>query len=173
MRRLDPATIALLVAYALTVYAANWLIITVGVVPVGFGLYAPAGVYAAGLVFTLRDLLHERAGRWAALAAVLLGAALSASLSGPLALASGVAFLVSELADLAVYEPVRRRGWLLAVAASNAVGLVVDSALFLWLAFGSLEFLAGQVVGKTTMTVLAVALLWVLRRRKEAANVPA
>ena len=36
---------------------------------------------------------------------------------------------------------------------------------FLTLAFGSLEFLAGQVVGKLWMTVLAVALLWAWRRR--------
>ena len=48
------------------------------------------------------------------------------------------AFLVSELADLAVYEPIRKRGWLPAVVASNIVGICVDSALFLWLAFGSL-----------------------------------
>jgi queuosine precursor transporter len=43
--------------------------------------------------------------------------------------------------------------------ASNAVGAIVDSALFLWLAFGSLEFFAGQFVGKTVMTLPALALL--------------
>ena len=35
------------------------------------------------------------------------------------------------------------RNWYAAVAASNAVGLVVDSALFLLIAFGSLQFIAG------------------------------
>jgi hypothetical protein len=60
-------------------------------------------------------------------------------------------------------RPLRRRGWLRAVAASNAAGLAVDSALFLWLAFGSLDFLAGQVLGKAWMTALAVALLWAIR----------
>lgn len=151
-------------AYVGTIVTANWAIRTFGAVSVGFGLLAPAGVYCAGLAFTLRDLLHEAFGRRAAVIAIGVGALLSVSLGGRLALASGIAFLLSELADLAVYEPMRRRGWLRAVFASNVVGLVVDSALFLWLAFGSLSFLAGQVVGKTWMTLLAVAVLGVLRR---------
>jgi uncharacterized PurR-regulated membrane protein YhhQ (DUF165 family) len=45
--------------------------------------------------------------------------------------ASAVAFLFSELADFVVYQPLRERRWLLAVFASNVVGLVIDSILFL------------------------------------------
>ena len=37
--------------------------------------------------------------------------------------------------------------------------------LFLLLAFGSLQYLPGQIVGKAWMTLLAVAVLWLLRRR--------
>jgi uncharacterized PurR-regulated membrane protein YhhQ (DUF165 family) len=84
------------------------------------------------------------------------------------ALASATAFLVSEAADYLVYTPLRRRGWLRAVAASNVVGLAVDSALFLWLAFGSLTFLWGQVWGKVWVTALAVAMLWAWRRMRRA-----
>jgi uncharacterized PurR-regulated membrane protein YhhQ (DUF165 family) len=157
-------TLLLTGAFIGTVWLANWLIVHVGPVPVGFGLMAPAGVYAAGLAFTLRDLLHDRAGRWAVAGAIIAGAGLSATLSGPLAVASGTAFLVSEIADWAVYTPMRRRGWLPAVAASNLVGLVVDSALFLGLAFGSWAYLPGQVVGKGWMTLLAVGCLALLRR---------
>ncbi|MBU4213584.1 MAG: VUT family protein [Actinobacteria bacterium] len=80
------------------------------------------------------------------------------------AVASATAFLFSEFADIAVYTPLRRRRWLTAVVASNTVGLVVDSLLFLWLAFGSLTYLSGQVVGKAWMTALAVALMAVARR---------
>jgi queuosine precursor transporter len=155
-----------LVAYVLTIVAANWAIATFGLVPVGFGLVAPAGVYVAGLAFTLRDLCQESLGRWATVAAIVLGAGVSALASPQLALASGTAFLISELLDLAVYTPLRRRRWLLAVGLSNAVGLVADSILFLLLAFGSLDFLAGQIVGKTWMTLLAVALLHLGRRRR-------
>lgn len=157
-----------LLAYVLTILLANWAITHVGPVPVGFGLLAPAGVYFAGLAFTLRDLTQERLGKRAVLGAIALGAALSALLSPTLALASGTAFGASELADMVVYTPLRRRSWLGAVALSNTVGLVLDSALFLWLAFGSLEYLAGQVVGKAETTVLAVAVLALVRRHRTA-----
>lgn len=154
------------IAFVATVFAANWAIQMFGVVPVGFGLMAPAGVYFAGLAFTFRDLTQETLGRRWTVAAIVIGAALSGVLSGLLALASGAAFLLSELADFAVYTPLRERHWIGAVAASNIVGLTVDSALFLWLAFGSLDFLSGQIVGKVTMTVLAVVLLTVWRRTR-------
>ena len=71
-------------------------------------------------------------------------------------IASGVAFLVSEFADLAVYTPLARRRLVAAVVASSMVGLVVDSIIFLWLAFGSLDFLPGQVVGKAWMVLLSI-----------------
>lgn len=151
-------------AFVATIFAANWLIETFHLVPVGFGLMAPAGVYAAGLGFTFRDLTQERYGKGITLCCIGIGACLSAWISPRFALASGVAFLASELADFAVYTPLRERGWLKAVFASNLVGLVVDSALFLWLAFGSMAYLPGQVVGKVWVTLLAVAVLWMLRR---------
>jgi queuosine precursor transporter len=160
-----------------TIWAANWAVKKYGPVPVGFGLEAPAGVYFVGLAFTLRDTIHRTLGRGVVVAAILAGSLLAyfieANVSIPggvvsLAVASAVAFLASETADLAVYEPIRKRGWLPAVIASNIVGILVDSALFLWLAFGSLAFFKGQVVGKAWMTVAAVALLalWQTRRKE-------
>jgi|HigsolmetaAR201D_1030396.scaffolds.fasta_scaffold02454_4 uncharacterized PurR-regulated membrane protein YhhQ (DUF165 family) len=153
-----------LISYILTIFAANVAISLIGVVPVGFGLMAPAGVYFAGLAFSLRDAIQETLGRRWVVAAILIGALVSAFLSAQLALASGIAFLLSELADFAVYTPLRQRSWFAAVAVSNTVGAVVDSALFLWLAFGSLEFLLGQITGKLWMTLLAVVLITVWRR---------
>jgi uncharacterized PurR-regulated membrane protein YhhQ (DUF165 family) len=151
---------ALLAAsYVGTIIAANAAIVLVGVVPVGFGLAAPAGVYFAGLAFTLRDLLQERIGRVGVLAAIGAGAGVSAAVAPTLALASGAAFLLSELVDFAVYTPLRTRSWIGAVVLSNLAGLVLDSVVFLWLAFGSLDFLAGQIVGKTWVTLLAVLVL--------------
>lgn len=151
-------------AYIATIFAANWAIQRYGTVPVGFGLMAPAGVFAAGLAFTFRDLTHEWLGRSWVIVAILAGAALSWFVSPTFAVASGTAFLLSEFADLAVYSPLRRRHWLGAVALSNTVGLVVDSAVFLWLAFGSLAFIEGQVVAKLYVTGAAVAVLWFVRR---------
>ena len=153
------------VLYVTTIFAANWAIAAFGAVPVGFGLMAPAGVYFAGLAFTFRDLTQEKLGRRAVVVAILLGAALSALVSPQFALASGAAFLFSELADFSVYTPLRRRFWLWAMIPSNLVGTVLDSVIFLALAFGSLEFLVGQVVGKTWVTLLAVPFFWAFRRR--------
>lgn len=152
------------VGYALAIVGANWAIRVFGFVPVGFGLEAPAGVFFAGLAFTFRDLIHRSIGKWWSLAAVGMGSALSILVSTDFALASGLAFGLSELADFAVYTPLWRRRWLLAVATSNVVGLVVDSALFLWLAFGSLDFIEGQIVGKAWVTAAFVAVLWWWRR---------
>ncbi len=156
----------LVIGFIGTVFGANWALKTYGFVPVGFGLSAPAGVYFAGLAFTLRDLLHEAAGRRAVMLAIVVGALLSAGIEDgqQIALASGVAFLLSETADLMVYTPLRERHWITAVLASNTVGLVIDSALFLWIAFGSLDFIEGQLLGKAYMTVLAIAVLWMGRR---------
>jgi uncharacterized PurR-regulated membrane protein YhhQ (DUF165 family) len=95
-----------------------------------------------------------------------VGALLSALVSPQFAAASGVAFLVSEAADFAIYTPLREKNWILGVALSNVAGLVLDSALFLIIAFGSLEFMPGQVLGKAYMTALAVLLLWFVRRQK-------
>lgn len=145
--------------FVATVWAANWLISHFGVVHVGFGLLAPAGVFAVGVAFTLRDVTHRTLGPWAVVAAIVIGAALSWLIAPQFALASGVAFLVSEFADLTVYTPLSERTWLGSVVLSNTVGLAVDSALFLWLAFGSLQFFWGQVVGKAWMTLLAVCVL--------------
>lgn len=152
-------------AFLSTVVGANWSLATWGIVPIGMGLAAPAGVYAAGLAFTCRDMLHETAGRAWVIGAILAGAALSWWIEPVFALASGAAFLASESADFLVYAPLRRRAWLRAVVASNIVGFTLDSALFLWLAFGSLDFLAGQLVGKAYMTALSVGVLWLWRNR--------
>jgi queuosine precursor transporter len=168
LRRIAP-----LVGYIATIFLANLSLQYLGwcrpdgpcVIPVWPGLVAPSGVLWAGLAFTLRDLVQEELGRLWTIAAIVVGALLSALVSPQFAVASGVAFLVSELADFAVYTPLRLRHWLAAVALSNTVGLVADSILFLQLAFGSLDFLGGQVVGKLWMTLLAVALLWIWRRR--------
>lgn len=157
-----------LIGYALTIPAANWAITTWGVMPIGFGLMAPAGVFFAGLAFTLRDLTQESLGKAWTLAAIGAGALLSLAVSDQfVAAASAAAFLVSELCDFWVYTPLRERGQIRAVVASNLVGSVVDSVLFLVIAFGSIDFLAGQVVGKWLMILPVVMVLWAMRHRQE------
>ena len=166
-----------LLGFGTSIPLSNWMIGHVGVVcpdsgpcllPVGPGLLAPSGVLVVGIAFVLRDLVQRRLGKGWTLLAILLGAVLSAVLAPPaLVVASGGAFVLSELADFAVYTPLQRRGLVLAVLASSLVGLAVDSVLFLQLAFGSLAFLPGQVAGKMWMVLLSLPFIAWLRRRDE------
>lgn len=159
--------------FALTVPAANWLIGNVGthcipqgpcLIPVGFGLEAPSGVLVIGIALVLRDIVHERLGAAWALGAIAVGAALSAFVSAPaLVMASVAAFALAELADFAVYTPLRRKHLTAAVLASGLVGAVIDSAVFLWLAFGSVQFIEGQVLGKLWASLMAAGVLLLMR----------
>ena len=169
--------IVCLILFGLTIPAANWLIGNAGTVcvsngpcliPVAPGLMAPSGVTMIGIALVLRDLVQRRLGVGVAALAIAAGAALSAFIAPPsLVIASGVAFLISEFTDLAVYTPLAHRRLIAAVVASSMVGLVVDSIVFLWLAFGSLEFLLGQIVGKAWMVLASIPLVAWLRRRDE------
>ena len=166
-----------LILFCLTIPAANWMIGHLGtlclqdgpcVLPVAPGLMAPSGVLMVGLALVLRDLVQRRLGLRHGIAAILVGAAMSAAFaSAALVGASAAAFLLSEFADFAIYTPLAQRRLVAAVAASSLAGLIVDSIVFLYLAFGSLDFLAGQIVGKLWMVLLALPLIAYLRRRDE------
>ena len=166
-----------LVLFCLTIPAANWMIGHVGtvcvshspcLVPVAPGIMAPSGVLMVGAALVLRDLVQRRLGVEFGIGAIVAGAAISAGLAPPsLVIASAAAFLLSEFADFAVYTPLARRRLVAAVIASSVVGLVVDSIVFLWLAFGSLEFLIGQIIGKLWMVLLAVPFVSYMRRHDE------
>ena len=168
---------AFFVLFCLTIPAANWMIGHVGtaclangpcVLPVAPGLMAPSGVMMVGAALVLRDLVQRRLGAGFGLGAIVVGALISWALApAALVIASTAAFLLSEFADFAVYTPLARRRLVLAVMASSVAGLVVDSIVFLWLAFGSLDFLGGQIVGKLWMVLIATPLIAWLRRRDE------
>lgn len=164
-----------LALYVASIPAANWMIAHVGTMvlpngahlaPVGFGLVAPSGVYAAGVSFVARDVVQRAAGRRVALAAIAAGTLLSALVSPRLALASGASFLLSELADFAVYTPLQRRHFVLAVFASGVVGSAVDSVLFLRVAEIPLgQALPGLLLGKTWVQLAALPVAAWLRDR--------
>lgn len=130
------------------------------------GLYAPSGVLFAGLVFTLRDICHEKLGSLWTCILIVLGSFLSIILSTPeLALASGISFLASEFLDMVIYTPLRKKRWISAVILSNTAGLILDTILFLSIAFGSLDYTLGQIIGKLEMTIVALPFLILMRRR--------
>lgn len=167
-------TAAALAAFVLTILAANYATTRYGFVPVGFGYEATAGTFLAGATLTARDALHDRIGRRWTTAVILACGVLSFAVADPMiALASAVAFILAELADLAVYAPLRARSslgdrrWAVAVTASNLVGAIADTVIFLGIAFGAAAIapaLAGQLVGKGWATIAYLALGWGVSR---------
>lgn len=166
---------AALAGFIATIPAANWLIGNVGthcvpdgpcLIPIGFGFDSPSGVLMIGLALVLRDVVQEKLGWHWTLGAILVGGLLS-GLVAPAAfvVASVVAFTVSELADMAVYTPLRERGLWLAVIASGLVGSAVDSVIFLQIALGHIDYAVGNTLGKFWMSLAAVPVLFMVRRR--------
>ena len=156
-------------------------------------LTAPGGTYLIGIALSLIELAHRTAptrrdGFVNAQIMVACGFGASALLAGYLAildamppddalfdrlsgtwrivLGSLVAFLISETIDNSfgawlrdrVHDAVR-------VVATNAVSVPLDSVVFLLIAFGSLEFIEGQIVVKYAVTlVFGIPLVLLLRR---------
>jgi len=172
-----------LMGYVACIVAANWAITTFGLVPVGFGLYAPAGVVFAGFTFTFRNLTQQTLGRRFGFFSIILGAAISYVITDkvtipggvlPLAVASGVSFLLSETADALVWTKLRERDWWMrAMGLGDLAGQVIDSAIFLALALGSLELLLGQVVGKQWTIWAAMLFMALYQRRRQPLEVAA
>lgn len=155
------------------VVASNLLTATYGMV---LGI-TTAGTATAGLVLVARDAVRETVGLWWSFACVAAGAGISYFMAGPaLALASGAAFAIAECFDAFVYEPLRARGRVKALAWSNVVGAVADSVAFLAIAgFPMWPGIVGQVVTKWLFAVvLPLLILWgaraVLRDRFRTAS---
>lgn len=163
--------ITALTAYIAAIVAANWLTTRYGLVHVGPGLMTTAGTFAAGGALLLRDVVQDTAGRMWVLAGIAAGAALTWATSPALAVASATAFLIAECADMAVYTPLRNKGWARAVLASNTVGAIVDTLLFLALAGFPVTAatVGGQLVGKLAWaTALPVAAVLTVRQVRRA-----
>lgn len=177
------------IGFVFTIILANYFIKNVGQICVGpnadtclipmwpsFGIgdgMVPSGVLWAGVALTMRDLVQRRLGFWYSWAAVAIGAGLSAFLDPGLALASGAAFFIAETLDLFVYTPLQEKNLAGAVLASNAVGLIVDSFIFLALAGLPLIYAEGQIVGKLWMTLLALPVIYMIRNWDAKRGMPA
>jgi uncharacterized PurR-regulated membrane protein YhhQ (DUF165 family) len=164
-----------------SISVANWMIGNVGtfcisegscMIPVAPGLTAPSAVLMVGLALILRDLVQRRLGKTWAIVAIFAGAFVSYFVApSAIVIASVAAFLLSELADYAVYTPLQERRLITAVVVSSLVGLIIDSMVFLYLAFGSLDYLGGQIVGKAWMVLLAIPVIWWIRNRDKSLDI--
>ena len=160
--------------FVLSIPVANWMIGHVGLVcvpqeacliPVAPGVMAPSGVLTAGAALVLRDIVQRCLGARYGLFAIVAGALLSALVvPASLVIASTTAFVLSEFADFAIFSPLQRRGLIAAALASSSLGIVIDSMVFLTLAFHPLAFLPGQIIGKLWSIFFAMPLIILTRR---------
>lgn len=168
MNTLRPFAVAYLAAvYVSAVVLANVLTKHLGLVPLHVGtLVVTAGTFAAGATLLARNFTQDAVGRVAVLGLMAVGIALSWWLASPnLAQASALAFGLSELADMAVYSPLRRRGFIRAAAAATVVGAVVDTFVFLWKAGFpvTVDSVGGQILVKVGVCWLTLALIGACR----------
>lgn len=127
----------------------------------------PSGTAFIGLSFVLRDLAQITLGRALTWVAIAVGALLSWWLAdATIAVASAVAFLWSESTDALVFTPLANRGrFALGVWVSGVLASVVDSVLFLWIAFDSTHGWWDLFVVKSLFVLIASPIVFLIRRR--------
>ena len=150
--------------YVAMIVVVNYLFSVTPLVALPDGTMWPPLSLVVGFVFVARDFAQREIGH-RVLFAMLLGAAISYVMADPyVAIASAAAFLVSELADWAVYS-FTRRPLSQRILFSSALGAPIDSAVFL-AGIGLLS--PAGVIAMTASKLLGAAVVWWLVRRREA-----
>jgi uncharacterized PurR-regulated membrane protein YhhQ (DUF165 family) len=151
--------------YIALVVLVNWAFTVVPLVKLPGGTMWPPVALLVGFVFVARDFAQREIDHYV-LVAMAIGLGLSYFMAGPeVAKASAAAFLVSELADWAVYS-FTRRPLSERIIYSSIIGTPIDSVVFLGL-MGFLS-LAGA-VAMTASKLLGALIVWWLIRRREVA----
>ena len=167
------------VAYILSIIFGNLLVVWLGLVHFA-GLVFPAGAVAIGLTFSLRDFVQRGFGHkvwWFMLTATIITCLMSfvmADMPIPpwkVAMASTVAFVVSEFLDWLVYT-ITKKDIVFRIAISNLISTPVDSVLFVGLAFGEFSLLSPPVFGQSIVKyfsgLLVIPIIIYFRRKYTA-----
>ena len=125
------------------------------------------GAFSYPLVFLVSDLTNRALGPQAARRVAWAGfvVAIGASLllaPWRIAVASGCAFLFSQIMDIALFNRWRRQTWWKAPLIGGQVASVVDTAVFFFLAFAGsgldwMQLAAGDLAVKAAMAALLLA----------------
>ncbi|WP_163265713.1 queuosine precursor transporter [Chelativorans alearense] len=128
-------------AMAIVVAASNFLV-QFPFSYLGLGELLTWGAFTYPIAFLINDLTNRRFGPDAARRVVMVGfvlaMALSVLLASPrIALASGSAFLLAQLLDVAIFDRLRKSAWWQAPLISTLIGSALDTVLFFSLAFAA------------------------------------
>ena len=151
------------VVYIALIVLVNWAFTIVPLVKLPDGTMWPPVALIVGFVFVARDFAQREIGHFV-LAAMAVGVAISYVMAGPqVAMASAAAFLISEMADWAVYSftgrPLSQR-----ILFSSILGTPIDTVIFLSLiGFFSVT---GAVVMTASKLLGALIVWWLIRRRE-------
>ena len=151
--------------YIALVVLVNWAFTVVPLVKLPGGTMWPPVALLVGFVFVARDFAQREISHYV-LMAMAIGLGLSYFMAGPeVAIGSAAAFLISELADWAVYS-FTRRPLSERILYSSIIGTPIDSVVFL----GMVGFLSlAGAVAMTTSKLLGALIVWWLIRRREVA----
>jgi uncharacterized PurR-regulated membrane protein YhhQ (DUF165 family) len=141
------------------------------------------GAFTYPIAFLVTDLTNRRQGpaaaRRVAYVGFALGVVLSVVVAGPrIALASGTAFLTSQLLDISVFNRLRRLSWWRAPLASSALASIWDTGIFFTLAFAGsglpwMTWGIGDLGAKAAMALLLLAPFRALMGQLDALAAPA
>jgi queuosine precursor transporter len=134
-----PRVLPSVLAMAVIVAASN-VLVQYPFEPFGLGDLLTWGAFTYPFAFLVTDLTNRwfgpRATRRVVYAGFAVGLVLSVALSEPrIAIASGTAFLVAQLLDVAVFNRLRQGSWWRAPLASSTLGSALDTVLFFSIAF--------------------------------------
>ena len=125
------------------------------------------GAFTYPLVFLVCDLSNRALGPASARRVAWVGFAVAVLLSGlmapwRIAVASGTAFIMSQVLDILVFNRWRRASWWKAPLIGSQVASVVDTGVFFFLAFAGtdldwLRLASGDLMVKAAVAVLLLA----------------
>ena len=152
-------------AYVAAIVLVNYLFTAVAPWPTAFGDLYFANV-VVGFVFVLRDYAQREVGHKVLLATLAAGIITYFMVDPMIAVASITAFIISELADWAIYsfwkKPLQQR-----ILVSSLVAVPLDTFAF--------QHLAGYLSGAAFTTevlskILGVFIVWYLLRMRSGGN---
>jgi queuosine precursor transporter len=152
-------------AYVAAIVLVNWLFTALAPWSTPFGDLYFANV-VVGFVFVLRDYAQRQVGHKVLLATLVAGLITYVMVDPAIAVASITAFILSELADWAIYsfwkKPLQQR-----ILVSSLVAVPLDTFAFQHLA----GYLSGAAFSTEVLSkVLGVLLVWWLLKLRDTGN---
>ena len=131
------------------------------------------GAFTYPICFLVTDmtnrLFEAKAARQVVYSGFVFGVLISLIVDIRIAIASGCAFLISQLIDIYIFDKLRNLNWWRAPLVSSVFGSVIDTALFFSIAFANtalpwMTWAIGDFGAKLIMAILLLPIFKILLR---------